>query len=54
MKLFYTLPPVGRVGRVSGRGGGRGMLIVGAVAKALTTESGATGLMVDISDRVDG
>ena len=26
----HTLPPVGRVGRASGRGGGRGMLIVGA------------------------
>ena len=32
---LHPLPPVGRVGRASGRGGGRGMLIVGAVAKAL-------------------
>ena len=34
----HTLPPVGRVGRASGRGGGRAMLIVGAVAKALTPQ----------------
>ena len=34
----HSLPPVGRVGRASGRGGGRGMLIVCVVAKALSPE----------------
>ena len=29
LNALYTLPPVGRVGRASGRGGGRGMLVVG-------------------------
>ena len=31
LRAAHTLPPVGRVGLISGRGGGLGMLIVGGL-----------------------